>query len=90
MASLSKVFGVTSATMRLYDQGLIGLDDLVITYIPEFNNHGKGNITLRNLLLHNSGLQPDLDFSTMPQPTLIPSNIKDAIYHIELQYPTGT
>ncbi|EAS01357.1 beta-lactamase (macronuclear) [Tetrahymena thermophila SB210] len=90
IASLSKVFGVTAATMRLYDQGLIGLDDLVITYIPEFNNHDKANITIRNLLLHNSGLQPDLDFSLFPQSTLIPSNIKDAIYHIELQYPTGT
>jgi len=61
IASLSKVFGVTAAAMRLYDLGLYALDDTVITYIPEFNNTGKQNVTIRNLLLHNSGLQADLD-----------------------------
>lgn len=61
IASLSKVFGVTAAAMRLYDLGLYSLDDTVSTYIPEFNNTGKENVTIRNLLLHNSGLQADLD-----------------------------
>lgn len=58
LASVSKVVGTTTAAMMLIDEGKINLDDKVIKYLPEFNNHGKENITIRNLLLHNSGLAP--------------------------------
>ena len=44
--------------MMLIDRGKLNLDDKVIKYLPEFNNHDKENITIRNLLLHNSGLAP--------------------------------
>ena len=56
LASVSKVVGTTSAAMILYDEGKLKLDEKVKTYLPEFNNHGKGVITIRNLLVHNSGL----------------------------------
>lgn len=58
LASVSKVVGTTTAAMLLIDKGLMDLDDKVIKYLPEFNNNGKENITIRNLLLHNSGLAP--------------------------------
>ena len=48
--------GTTTAAMMLIDGGKIDLDEKVIKYLPEFNNNGKENITIRNLLLHNSGL----------------------------------
>jgi CubicO group peptidase (beta-lactamase class C family) len=32
------------------------LDDKVIEYLPQFDNNGKDRITIKNLLLHNSGL----------------------------------
>ena len=56
LASVSKVVGTTTAAMILIDREELNLDDKVIKYLPEFNNNGKENITIKNLLLHNSGL----------------------------------
>ncbi|MCB9248309.1 MAG: beta-lactamase family protein [Ignavibacteriales bacterium] len=58
LASVSKVVGTTSAAMILVQEGKLNLDEKVITYLPAFNNNDKENITIRNLLLHNSGLAP--------------------------------
>lgn len=58
LASVSKVVATTTAAMILVDRRQLNLDDKVIKYLPEFNNNGKENITIRNLLLHNSGLAP--------------------------------
>jgi CubicO group peptidase (beta-lactamase class C family) len=62
IASLSKVVSTTSCIMRLYEQGAIALDDAWVKYVPEASNNGKDKITLRNLLLHNSGLAADYPF----------------------------
>ena len=62
MASVSKVVMTTSAIMRLYDEKRISLNDPVVKYIPEMNNNGKEQITIKNLLLHNAGLAPDYPF----------------------------
>lgn len=56
LASVSKVVGTTSAAMILIQNGKLNLDDKVIKYLPEFNNNGKGNIIIRNLL-HDSGFR---------------------------------
>jgi len=42
--------------MICYDRKLFSLDDKVTMYIPEFGINGKDNITITNLLSHNSGL----------------------------------
>jgi uncharacterized protein YbbC (DUF1343 family) len=39
------------------------LSDRVAAYIPGFDRYGKGNITVRQLMTHTSGLRPDLDMS---------------------------
>lgn len=59
-ASLTKVVACTPAVMRLVERGLIGLDDKVTKYIPEFAAEGKGEITIRQFLTHTSGLRPDV------------------------------
>ena len=56
LASVSKVVSTTSAAMILVSEGKLNLDDKVVTYLPEFNNNNKDQITIRNLLVHNSGL----------------------------------
>jgi CubicO group peptidase (beta-lactamase class C family) len=56
LASVSKVVSTTSAAMILVGEDKLHLDDPVIKYLPEFNNNGKDKVTIRNLLLHNSGL----------------------------------
>jgi CubicO group peptidase (beta-lactamase class C family) len=44
----------TVAVMRLWEQGQIGLDDLVADYIDDWGN-GKERATLRHLLTHTGG-----------------------------------
>lgn len=63
LASMSKLF-TSIAAVQLIQRGDIDLNAPVVRYIPEFANHGKSDITIRNLLTHTSGLRPD------PQPRL--------------------
>ncbi|HEY1342696.1 MAG TPA: exo-beta-N-acetylmuramidase NamZ domain-containing protein [Bryobacteraceae bacterium] len=58
-ASLTKVVATTSSLMKLFEQGKFRLNDKVTDYIPEFQG-GKSAITIRNLMTHFSGLQPDV------------------------------
>ena len=62
LASVTKAVATTSAIMKLYDDNKIKLDDRVSDYIPEFAANDKGNITILNLLLHNSGLKAWIPF----------------------------
>src|SRR5439155_26557977 len=59
LASLSKSIGCASSIMVLVDQGKIDVHDRVARYIPEFASSGKENITVEQLLLHQSGMVPD-------------------------------
>jgi len=86
LASLTKVIATTSAIMRLYDEGKLRLDEKVIDYIPEFGNHGKENITIRNLLLHNGGLPP---FKLLFLTCKSPQEVLDSVYQTEMIYKTG-
>jgi CubicO group peptidase (beta-lactamase class C family) len=60
MASLTKPLMTALAVMQMYQQGKIGIDEPVAKYLPEFGANGKGDITIRELLTHYSGLPPDL------------------------------
>ena len=59
-ASITKVVATTPAIWLLIQRQKLGLDDPVQKYIPEFPH---GDITIRHLLTHTSGLRPDLDLS---------------------------
>ena len=62
-ASLTKVVATTTAMMQLWEQGKFRMSDPVAKYIPEFAQNGKQDITIRQLLVHYSGLARDLDLS---------------------------
>ncbi len=64
LASLTKVIVTTTAVMQLVERGKVRLNDPVAKYLPEFAQNGKEDITVRQLLTHYSGLQPDLDLKT--------------------------
>lgn len=64
LASLTKVIVTTTSVMQLVEEGKIRLNDPVAKYLPEFAQNGKQDITLRQLLTHFSGLDPDLDLKT--------------------------
>jgi SSS family transporter len=60
MASLTKCLVTATAVMQLYEQGKLGLDDLVVKYLPDFGANGKDKVTVRELLTHYSGLPEDV------------------------------
>jgi uncharacterized protein YbbC (DUF1343 family)/CubicO group peptidase (beta-lactamase class C family) len=59
-ASLTKVLATTTALMQLWEQGKFRMSDPVAKYLPEFGQNGKQEITIRQLLVHYSGLPEDL------------------------------
>jgi CubicO group peptidase (beta-lactamase class C family) len=63
LASLTKSVATTTAFLQLYERGLVGLDDSVATYLPDFNptnDPRRAQVTLRMLLTHTSGIAGDL------------------------------
>lgn len=63
LASLTKVVATTTAVMQLVEQGRLRLGDRAAAWLPGFERHGKGDITIRHLLTHVSGLRPDVDLA---------------------------
>jgi CubicO group peptidase (beta-lactamase class C family) len=58
MASVSKVLGTTQAAFVNLEDGKLSLDDKVAQHIPGFEANGKGDITIKDLMTHVSGLKP--------------------------------
>lgn len=61
LASLTKVVGVTTAAMILYDEGRLDLRAPVQKYLPEFSGAKKERVTVEMLLTHHSGLPAGRD-----------------------------
>jgi uncharacterized protein YbbC (DUF1343 family)/CubicO group peptidase (beta-lactamase class C family) len=80
VASLTKVVVTTTAVMQLVEQGKIRLNDPVAKYLPDFAQNEKQDITVRQLLIHFSGLAPDLDKKAMWEG-------KDTGYHMAFAEP---
>lgn len=59
IASLTKLVATTSCLMKLFEAGRFWPENLVTTYLPEFQG-GQSPITVRDLMTHFSGLAPDL------------------------------
>jgi CubicO group peptidase (beta-lactamase class C family) len=57
LASLTKVIGLTTATMILVSQGQLDLDQRVTAILPEISGAGKERMLIRHLLTHTSGLE---------------------------------
>ena len=58
LASLTKVVATLPALLHLVGRAGVGLDQPVRRYLPAFTGPGKDRVTVRQLLLHTSGL-PD-------------------------------
>jgi uncharacterized protein YbbC (DUF1343 family) len=66
LASLTKPMATAASIMALVDRGKIDLDEKVARYWPAFAARGKSAITVRDLLVHVSGLPvetPVADFA---------------------------
>ena len=87
LASLTKVIATTTAVMQLVELGKVRLNDPVAKYLPDFAQNSKDDVTVRQLLTHYSGFEPDLDLKT-------PWEGKETAYHMAfaetLQNPPGS
>jgi uncharacterized protein YbbC (DUF1343 family)/CubicO group peptidase (beta-lactamase class C family) len=59
MASLTKPVATATSVMILVEEGKLRLSDRLGRSLPAFDNHGKGAITIEQLLRHRAGLVPD-------------------------------
>lgn len=66
LASLTKTTATLLAVMKLYDTGKLKLTDKASQYLPILRNTNKKNITIKDLLLHESGLPPYIRFIWRP------------------------
>lgn len=62
LASLSKTTGTLLALMRLYDKGHFNLTDKLSDHLPFLLRTNKKDITIRDVLLHQSGLPSGIAF----------------------------
>lgn len=88
LASLTKVIGLTTAVMKLYEEGKLGLDDKVTKYVPEFGKNGKDVLTVRHLMTHSGGLKPFYAFYNMGIDSR--EGILDYIFNDKLYYTPGS
>jgi CubicO group peptidase (beta-lactamase class C family) len=86
MASCTKVLATTSCAMKLYDEGKLDIEESVCRFIPDFGVNGKEKVKVRNLLLHNSGLQAYLS----PIAGDTKSSIYKKIFSLPLKYKTDS
>lgn len=73
---------------KLDELGALHIDDAVADYVPGFERHGKGNITIRQVLTHRSGLArlpaDAFDLDLLSDPQAIRDLIIDAIPSSEI------
>ncbi|MET7893180.1 serine hydrolase domain-containing protein [Streptomyces mirabilis] len=65
LASLTKLFTAVAAVQQL-ERGTLGIDARVGAYLPEFRAASAHDITVRQLLMHTSGLRPELPMYDCP------------------------
>ncbi len=91
IASITKPM-TAIAIMQLYEKGLIELNTPIQTYLKEFPKKAKGDITIRHLLKHTSGISHYASkwdaMSFTHYPTLV--NALDAFKDKELFFEPGT
>lgn len=65
VASLTKVVATTPAILLLLEQGLLDLDDSISYYFSELQGY-HNEVTIKHLLTHMSGFQPEVKFYLAP------------------------
>lgn len=85
LASLTKVVATTAAAMVLVDRGKLHLDERVTHYLPAFSGGGKDAVTIRDLLMHRSGLPAGRDL-----PRRGPQSARKAVLATSLVRPPGS
>jgi len=75
LASLTKISATTISVMKLYDDGKIKLDKTLGDYLPSTRGTDKAKLKIRDILLHQAGLIPDVLFYRY---------VRDSITHLPI------
>lgn len=84
LASVTKVAATTQAVMQLVDEECVGINQKLSAYLHYLENTNKKDLYIADILLHQSGLQPFLQFylatlePVFKNQQLITSSISDA------------
>ena len=87
VASLTKLLVTGLLCAQLIEAGGLTWAETVSRYLPEFDSPEKREITVENLLTHNSGLRGWLPVYLLADD---PSQVIDLIAKRPLNYPTGS
>jgi len=87
VASLTKVMATLPAMLQLLERGEIYLNDKVARFLPEFQQNGKEEVTLRQLLTHSSGLAAHRHYY---EQKLSYNEVLESIYKEQLAYQPDT
>jgi CubicO group peptidase (beta-lactamase class C family) len=74
LASMTKVSATTMETMRVYEENRLNLDSTIGDYLPMARHSNKADLTMRELLEHQSGLIPDIKTYEKLKPSDISSD----------------
>ncbi len=62
LASVTKVAATTLSVMRLYQEGVISIDQTLGYYLPWLRGSNKENMVIRKVMAHQAGLQSWIPF----------------------------
>lgn len=62
LASSSKAAGTVPAVMKAYDEKKFTLNSKISEFIPELSSSDKNSLTIKELLYHQSGIIPTINF----------------------------
>lgn len=87
LASITKLY-ISTVAVQLAEQKVLSLDTAVARYLPEFaaQDPAKSAVTVRQLLVHQSGMAPWLDLYALPDNAAR----RAAIYASPLERTPGT
>ncbi|MDD4921935.1 MAG: serine hydrolase [Bacteroidales bacterium] len=87
LASLSKTTGTLLAIMKLYDEGKLQLSYKASAYLPFLRGTDKENITIKDLLFHESGLPASLscDWLIIEKKACCPDSTKDTTQTVQIK-----
>ena len=91
IGSITKIW-TTTLVMRLVDEGLVELDEPVVSYVPGFTSadpEASARITVRQLLTHTSGFRGDVFKDTGRNDDAVARYIAEILPNVPQTLPPG-
>lgn len=79
LASITKCAATTLCLMKLYEQGKLDLNEKMSTYLPYLAETNKANILVKDVLIHQAGLQAWVPFYKNTLETVTVKGVKQTL-----------